>query len=72
MSRRSFGAALHPASSRCATLAASLALTLPPLAVAQQAPYPSKTTRMIASQAPGGGIDLLHKGAEDQRTRNMA
>jgi tripartite-type tricarboxylate transporter receptor subunit TctC len=30
-----------------------------PLAAAQQPPYPSKTIRMIASQAPGGGIDTL-------------
>ena len=28
-------------------------------ALAQQAPYPSKLVRMIASQAPGGGIDSL-------------
>ena len=30
-----------------------------PLAAAQQPSYPSKTIRMIASQAPGGGIDTL-------------
>ena len=30
-----------------------------PIAAAQQAPYPSKLVRMIASQAPGGGIDSL-------------
>lgn len=28
-------------------------------AVAQQAPYPSKSIRLIASQAPGGGIDTV-------------
>jgi tripartite-type tricarboxylate transporter receptor subunit TctC len=32
---------------------------LAPLAAAQQAPYPSKTIRIIASQAPGGGIDSV-------------
>jgi tripartite-type tricarboxylate transporter receptor subunit TctC len=37
-------------------LVASLA---PVTAAAQQAPYPSKTIRMIASQAPGGGIDAV-------------
>jgi tripartite-type tricarboxylate transporter receptor subunit TctC len=30
-----------------------------PIAAAQQPPYPSKLIRMIASQAPGGGIDSL-------------
>ena len=39
--------------------AAILLSLLAPLAVAQQAPYPSKTIRMIASQAPGGGIDSV-------------
>src|SRR3954467_5321876 len=38
------------------TAAASL---LPLAAAAQQAPYPSKTIRIIASQAPGGGIDAV-------------
>ncbi len=38
---------------------ATLASLLTPLAAAQQAPYPSKAIRMIASQAPGGGIDTL-------------
>jgi tripartite-type tricarboxylate transporter receptor subunit TctC len=38
---------------------AMLASLLVPLAAAQQAAYPSKTIRMIASQAPGGGIDTL-------------
>ena len=28
-----------------------------PLATAQQPPYPSKPIRLIASQAPSGGID---------------
>jgi tripartite-type tricarboxylate transporter receptor subunit TctC len=32
---------------------------LVPLAAAQQAAYPSKTIRVIASQAPGGGIDSV-------------
>ena len=39
-----------------ATIVASL---LTPFAAAQQTPYPSKLVRMIASQAPGGGIDSL-------------
>jgi tripartite-type tricarboxylate transporter receptor subunit TctC len=38
---------------------AIFASLLPPLAAAQQAAYPSKTIRLIASQAPGGGIDTL-------------
>ena len=48
-------------SSRVAVL--TIAFTLPALAptvAAQQAsPYPSKTIRIIASQAPGGGIDAV-------------
>ena len=40
---------------RCVALAAMLT---PPLAAAQ-APFPSKTIRIIASQAPGGGIDTV-------------
>jgi tripartite-type tricarboxylate transporter receptor subunit TctC len=36
-----------------------LASLIAPLAAAQQAAYPSKTIRIIASQAPGGGIDTL-------------
>ena len=32
---------------------------LAPLAAAQQTAYPSKTIRIIASQAPGGGIDAV-------------
>ena len=39
--------------------ASSVALGAAPFASAQQAPYPSKLVRMIASQAPGGGIDSL-------------
>ena len=39
-------------------IVALLASLLAPLAAAQPA-YPSKTLRMIASQAPGGGIDTL-------------
>jgi len=39
-------------------IAAVAALFAPP-AAAQQPPYPSKSIRMIASQAPGGGIDTL-------------
>ncbi len=38
---------------------AALMSVLAPLAFAQQAAYPSKAVRMIASQAPGGGIDAL-------------
>jgi tripartite-type tricarboxylate transporter receptor subunit TctC len=38
---------------------AIIASLLAPLAAAQPAVYPSKTIRMIASQAPGGGIDAL-------------
>src|SRR5689334_16083431 len=45
-------------SSRRGTVALILAC-LAPLAAAQQAPYPSKTIRIIASQAPGGGIDSV-------------
>jgi len=39
--------------------AALLASLFAPLVAAQQATYPSRTVRMIASQAPGGGIDAL-------------
>lgn len=51
--------ARSPASIRCAARAAALMLlaSLPPLAAAQ--PYPSKAVRIIASQAPGGGIDTV-------------
>jgi len=38
--------------------AVGVMLASPP-AAAQQAPYPSKTIRLIASQAPGGGIDSV-------------
>jgi len=38
---------------------AVLATLIAPLATAQQAPYPSKTIRIISSQAPGGGIDAV-------------
>jgi tripartite-type tricarboxylate transporter receptor subunit TctC len=38
---------------------AAVAALLAPLAAAQQAAYPSKAIRIIASQAPGGGIDTL-------------
>ena len=44
--------------SAVAVIACALA-ALVPLAAAQQAPYPSKTVRVIASQAPGGGIDTV-------------
>jgi tripartite-type tricarboxylate transporter receptor subunit TctC len=40
-------------------LAAIALAAVAPLAAAQQAPYPSKAIRMIASQAPGGGIDTV-------------
>lgn len=43
-------------------LVALLASLFPPLAAAQPAAYPSKTIRMIASQAPGGGIDYVRLG----------
>ena len=36
-----------------------IALLLAPLAAAQQAAFPSKAVRIIASQAPGGGIDTV-------------
>src|SRR6478736_8043958 len=39
-------------------LAALLLPLIPPVA-AQQAAYPSKSVRIIASQAPGGGIDAV-------------
>ncbi|MEO8443302.1 MAG: tripartite tricarboxylate transporter substrate binding protein [Betaproteobacteria bacterium] len=38
---------------------AVVAALLAPLAAAQQPAYPAKTIRMIASQAPGGGIDTV-------------
>lgn len=40
-------------------LMAIVALQLAPLAAAQQAAFPSRAIRIIASQAPGGGIDTL-------------
>lgn len=51
----------HPSTlvARRMAVMAILASLLPPLAAAQQAAYPSKTIRLIASQAPGGGIDTL-------------
>ncbi|MBI3915561.1 MAG: hypothetical protein HY322_00950 [Betaproteobacteria bacterium] len=61
MSNRFFMAARVPSTllaQRTAAMA-MLASLLVPLAAAQQAPYPSKTIRLIASQAPGGGIDTL-------------
>src|SRR5262245_46159989 len=45
--------------SRSTTAVAIVASLLAPLAAAQQAPYPSKLVRIIASQAPGGGIDTV-------------
>lgn len=39
--------------------AALLACFIAPFAAAQQASYPSKTIRIIASQSPGGGIDSV-------------
>jgi tripartite-type tricarboxylate transporter receptor subunit TctC len=62
MSWRSFMSAGDRAVMRVArrmVVTAMLASLLVPLAAAQQAAYPSKTIRMIASQAPGGGIDTL-------------
>lgn len=44
---------------RSTAVMAIIASLLPPLAGAQQSAYPSKTIRIIASQAPGGGIDTL-------------
>src|SRR5882757_4229535 len=44
-------------SKRC--FVAAVAGLFAPLAVAQPAPYPSKVIRIVASQAPGGGIDTL-------------
>jgi tripartite-type tricarboxylate transporter receptor subunit TctC len=38
---------------------AIVAMLLAPLAAAQPAAYPSKAVRIIASQAPGGGIDAV-------------
>lgn len=61
MSNRFFMAVRVPSTllaQRTAAMA-MLASLLVPLAAAQQAPYPSKTIRLIASQAPGGGIDTL-------------
>jgi tripartite-type tricarboxylate transporter receptor subunit TctC len=40
-------------------VAVMLASAFIPLAASQQSPYPSKTVRIIASQAPGGGIDSV-------------
>ena len=46
--------------SNCVVSAWLVLLALLPVPVAaQQAAYPSKTIRMIASQAPGGGIDAV-------------
>ena len=62
MSRRSLMCAAIPPPvriSRFTTAAAILASLLPPLAAGQQPAYPSKTIRIIASQAPGGGIDSV-------------
>ena len=42
-----------------ATVVSSVTLLAAPLAAAQQAAYPSKAIRIIASQAPGGGIDAV-------------
>ena len=42
-----------------ALLLGALLLDSQTLAHAQQAPYPSKPIRLIASQAPGGGIDAV-------------
>jgi tripartite-type tricarboxylate transporter receptor subunit TctC len=53
MSRCFMSARARPA------VVAVLATLLAPLAAAQQAPYPSKAIRIIASQAPGGGIDTV-------------
>ena len=43
----------------CRSIAVVIACAFVPLAAAQHAPYPSKTVRIIASQAPGGGIDSV-------------
>jgi tripartite-type tricarboxylate transporter receptor subunit TctC len=60
--RASLLAMTFPASLLAMTVSASLLamtiLLLPECAHAQQ-PYPAKTLRLIASQAPGGGIDAV-------------
>ena len=43
----------------CGSIAVVIACAFVPVAAAQQAAYPSKTVRIIASQAPGGGIDSV-------------
>ena len=42
-------------------VAAVVLLSAAPLAHAQQPPYPTKSIRLIASQAPGGGIDAVSR-----------
>lgn len=62
MSWRSFMYAGDRPSTRVArgtSVMAIIASLFPPLAGAQQTAYPSKTIRIIASQAPGGGIDTV-------------
>jgi tripartite-type tricarboxylate transporter receptor subunit TctC len=53
------------------TLAAGLgALALPGLAMAQDA-YPTKTVRIIAPVAPGGGVDLVARTVADRLTKSL-
>jgi tripartite-type tricarboxylate transporter receptor subunit TctC len=55
--------AVHPSTvshvRRSVRTAVVVLACIAPLAAAQQTAYPSKTVRLIASQAPGGGIDSV-------------
>ena len=59
MSFMSAGAFPSTPLDRRTAVVAIFAALIAPLAAAQQAPYPSKTIRIVASQAPGGGIDTV-------------
>ncbi|MEO8487230.1 MAG: tripartite tricarboxylate transporter substrate-binding protein, partial [Betaproteobacteria bacterium] len=52
-----------------ALAAAALALASAP--VAAQAPYPSKTIRIIAPVQPGGGVDLVGRTIADRLGRAL-
>jgi tripartite-type tricarboxylate transporter receptor subunit TctC len=47
-------------------------LSLAQSALAQQAPYPSKTIRLIASQPPGGGIDAVARVVATKLAESVA
>ena len=46
-----------------------------PMSLAAQVPYPNRPVKIIAPQAPGGGVDLVGRILADrleQRNRNLA